>query len=506
MYDILKVLLEYAEKYGGPFAVVAALLFLAVFLYHFYIRLPQKADLSGEVVHQETLRKTYLAFRERVGNGGVGTLGYEHMLRGVLRAVDQFFHDDPDATPSPTWTSDSMDRCLQLSLLYPVVSMFVVWWLTGVTGASEEAIGLMPGVSGTVRALSVLTTLAAVGAYYWLINPTARQKTFMWRVLRVTAFVVAFVFAGAVAVAVAGEVAVAIAGAFVVALAVALAGAVALSGALAGAFEGVFEGVFVFAVPVAVAVVIAVAGAVQSASLWLNDKRLGLGWWLYFPLLLSMGPVWMISAPHFLGIDGPPIWTPWLMLSGLPLLNALFDWISIGVTRKLLKAGLARPGWRPFAYAILDMLAAIALLFALLVVSLVFIHGLNLLAGSIGSEPTLDVTKTLETQPGDPSLWWIYITVFTTFVPSLANLVLGWLAGCAARNSPSQQMGSQLFAAGRPSHAHHQSPLLGLVPAHHPAVRRPCRRGFCGLASLHLGLSGARQGGLRPLDRRNLAE
>lgn len=40
----------------------------------------------------------------------------------------------------------------------------------------------------------------------------------------------------------------------------------------------------------------------------------------------------------------------------------------------------------------------------------------------------------LRTDNPGPQVWWIYVTVFTTFVPSVINLTLGWLA--AVRGIP----------------------------------------------------------------------
>ncbi len=139
----------------------------------------------------------------------------------------------------------------------------------------------------------------------------------------------------------------------------------------------------------------------------------------------------ILVLPKVLGLEQAPEWALLLMLLVLPLINALFDWVSLGLTRKLLRDGLRKGGYWPFFNAALDVLAAIGLLFLLLVVCLGYIHMLNIAALSAGSPLVFDMSGTLallRSDPGNSSLWWIYITVFSTFIPSLVNLCLGGLA------------------------------------------------------------------------------
>jgi hypothetical protein len=58
------------------------------------------------------------------------------------------------------------------------------------------------------------------------------------------------------------------------------------------------------------------------------------------------------------------------VLGLLTLLNAPFDWASLGLTRALLRRGLELKGWWPFALAIVDALAAIVII-ALLALTMV---------------------------------------------------------------------------------------------------------------------------------------
>lgn len=111
----------------------------------------------------------------------------------------------------------------------------------------------------------------------------------------------------------------------------------------------------------------------------------------------------------------------------LPVVNAIFDWISIGMTRRLLRLGQSKGGLWPIFLAGLDLVFATAFLFALALVMVGAIDVFNRASGVA----VLDVGELLSLyrlDPGDPRLFWVYVVVITTYFPSLLNLVLGGLA------------------------------------------------------------------------------
>jgi hypothetical protein len=72
-------------------------------------------------------------------------------------------------------------------------------------------------------------------------------------------------------------------------------------------------------------------------------------------------------------------------------------------------------------------LAAVVMLAAVMLASLGFVQLMNAAAGFVIVDVDALLT-TLRTDPGSPTVWWIYVTIFTTMVPSLVNLFLGGLA------------------------------------------------------------------------------
>jgi hypothetical protein len=109
----------------------------------------------------------------------------------------------------------------------------------------------------------------------------------------------------------------------------------------------------------------------------------------------------------------------------LPLLNAFFDFVSIGTTRWLLRAGTERRQWA-IVLAVSDVIAAAVLFVALGCTLIAAVHGLNQLA-----DPDLLDLQTLfdgvRAAPGQ--YWWLYATIFTTLVPTFLHFAV---AGASA--------------------------------------------------------------------------
>ena len=144
-------------------------------------------------------------------------------------------------------------------------------------------------------------------------------------------------------------------------------------------------------------------------------------------MLLVWLPRFFPATPDANGYD----WVLVVFLGGIPLVNAFFDWLSIGVTRRLLRRGLEKGALTQLGFAALDFLIALALLLALLFCTIAYIEVLNgaSLAGNLTRAFDIaPVLGALRANPGDPSLWWIYVTIFTTFVPSFLNLLAGTTA------------------------------------------------------------------------------
>src|SRR5262249_32252552 len=112
-------------------------------------------------------REGYDRLRESLSGGNPAARLYSHWLTKSLDAVDRFFGDAGKAdqtlfphafglkTPAPLWTAPAFDRCLLLALIYPVVTIFIIWAVSGHVGPAEAALGLRPHLLGWQRGIAV---------------------------------------------------------------------------------------------------------------------------------------------------------------------------------------------------------------------------------------------------------------------------------------------------------------------------------------------------------------
>jgi hypothetical protein len=118
------------------------------------------------------------------------------------------------------------------------------------------------------------------------------------------------------------------------------------------------------------------------------------------------------------------------MFGLLTLVNAPFDWIAVGLTRALLRRGLAPGGWGPYVYALIDAVVAVPLIILLAFVTILAAQTFDDIAVvRAGSQalilPLGPLFEGLETRPGDYEFWWVWFMLFSTLIPSLINLVIG---------------------------------------------------------------------------------
>jgi hypothetical protein len=119
-----------------------------------------------------------------------------------------------------------------------------------------------------------------------------------------------------------------------------------------------------------------------------------------------------------------------LVYGVLTLVNAPFDWVAIGLTRALLRRGLAPGGRGPYFYALIDAIVAVPLIMLLAFVTIVTVQTFDDIAVLRAGQqarimPLGPLFERLENNPGDPTLWWIWLMLFSTPIPSLCNLVIG---------------------------------------------------------------------------------
>jgi hypothetical protein len=117
--------------------------------------------------------------------------------------------------------------------------------------------------------------------------------------------------------------------------------------------------------------------------------------------------------------------TALVFLALLPLVNACFDFVSIGTTRWLVRVGTVRRRLA-LVLALGDVVAAAVFFTALGCTLIAAVHGLNQLA----HPDLLDLQGLFDGVRAAPGqYWWLYATIFTTLVPTFLHIAV---AGASA--------------------------------------------------------------------------
>jgi len=387
-------------------------------------------------------RTQYEKLRANLANGGMPAKLYSDRLVRFLNGVDRFFGDRAEQTllphafglkaAAPLWTAPALDRCLLLALAYPIVSIYVMWAASGHVGPAEHALKLAAGLPLWRRALGISMDIVALLALRKGMSLRG-WKSVLWLGAALISVVAPVTFAassiGAATVAVVCMVAFAAAADFTNitpgtgVVGVTLAIPCTVGGMVVGSHVAVGLGISVSAMFFCFILIA------------LSQYRLSLSLMAFFAVMFALS----FGAARFLSIqtDWPLLGPVVLFLGLLTLLNAPFDWISLGLTRALLRRGIELGGWWAYALALVDAILATIVVAAL---AIAMILGVNFFAAMerLGhSKPTLMVAALLngiEKAPSAPEFWWVYALLLSTMLPSLANLVIG--GACFVRGVP----------------------------------------------------------------------
>lgn len=352
---------------------------------------------------------------------------------------------------------DLLGLAILSAVAYPLLAALLQWLAglpirfgeTELVAASDWQARLLPAFSIGISACLCLFFLKSKS---WLRWPSLSAASIFvslipslsaWLGLEIPS---AFAFAVAMAGVIAGagvlllplriEVALVVAStvALVVAGTVALAGVVAFAGAAAFVGKISIAGTVVFAFVVAVAVT---AGSTDEFMERRNKRHPG------FRLLMLLFLLALLSAAlrlRPLMTDAPPsdfdIYLI-LMFGLFPLLNALADFASTGLTRLLLRAGLAQMEGDGIALRrravwlwLLDLLGGLAAFAALGCAAIAWIHFARPPQGPLLDLPALFTG--LEARPGE--YWWLGAMLITTLLPTLLHIAMG--LGALLRSPP----------------------------------------------------------------------
>ena len=306
------------------------------------------------------------------------------------RAVDAA---DQKRLQGSAWSWPVMDTALKLAIIYPLWLLLLQWAVTG----NDTGIA---GATVIGAAANPWLRLATIGLLSLYLASRILASASQMRVFEKASDWLFFV---AFAVAVAG----AFAGAF--------AGAVAVAGAVAAAVAGAFAG----------AVAFAGAGAVAVAVSYVCTKGRGtIGYALLVAIAIASVTVALILSPASQPVDLRPFA---FAIGLLPVLNALFDYLSYGLTLTLIAKGRKRRSIRILVYGVIDAVCAIFILIGLGLT----ITGFVALINALSVTPLFDL-PTVFRDLSDPatrgSYTWLYLTLFSTLIPTVVHIAIGLLS------------------------------------------------------------------------------
>ena len=279
------------------------------------------------------------------------------------------------------WSSGLLDITMALALAYPISAMMVQWfWGHAIDFGGQEMIAASPP-QARIFALVWLGS-ASICLFFYMLSQS--RWSLLWLILAMGIFILGSIYADDFAVP-------RNVGGFAVTV----------------GFLGVFLGAVAFAGAAAAAV------AEKRSSRPMVVRLFSCGVLLAFLVMA-------IKMPDDFGAGQRNRAVFFMLTFGLlPLFNALFDFLSAGLTRYLLRLGLEqkRAVWR----AILDGLGGIAIFFALGCSLITFVTFVTPADGV----PLVDLAQlfaNLRTAPGD--YIWLMMTLFSTLLPTLVHLSL----------------------------------------------------------------------------------
>lgn len=427
--EVASGILDWLVK-GGPFALVGL---LAIFAFIWRIKYIHSLFFPANDESNEARQLTDKARSKRLAQIAAGSWEdkYLGMLGRGLDVVAQRYAGDHLAliasTDNSGWTGrmfglnpftvESFEFCLRLALVYPLMSLILVWGL----GGSSEFGGhsLFSDTTSVGQRLVAVLWMCLIAFAIWRF--TIRVS---WRPVLFLVIFIAAIFAGFVAgVGATGSVAV-IAGLLAITIAISFTGAG--TGAIAFAFAfsaGAIGGVVAFVVAIAVYIFSALSLYLIYESHVSNHTKVM--YWTLYCIVYVCGAALLITwgLPQ---TERKDIFLIPIFLTLLPLLNGALDWISLGFTRGLLHAIHSRHhvGWVAAGWALLDIGLALLFLFIVTSVTALVLGGLNALACFLVLQPLLDLQQIFDGLSVDPlqlDYWWIHFMMLTTLIPTLVH-------------------------------------------------------------------------------------
>ena len=362
---------------------------------------------------------------------------YLPALRHALAATDRYLRDAgvPNqgisrsvrlSEPRPFWTVWSFDRIAAVALIYPTLSFALAWALGGDTGSLGEAIGLVREAAQWQRLSGLLCGVIVIACFlkayrsdgslefFWMIAGVSIGGGAGSLLFSVNSYPILIIFT------------------------------VALSfHAATSKWSSTTPFVLIYTASGAVSSETSAAFGLVSALLMIGFGRkytevlfvrINKMYALFWCIILIV-TIYSVYIGLRMGIrDETKNRAALLILLVLvPLVNMPFDWASVGLTRLLLRIGCEPGRWSPLWLGLLDLLIGALLIIPLALSLIVALQAADHLIVSAGGKPIVAVLATIRGIAAhwqDSANWWVYVTLFSTLIPSILNGIIGAFSLC----------------------------------------------------------------------------
>jgi len=353
---------------------------------------------------------------------------YYSILEHIVSKLQQSGFGNP-------WSPSSYDWALRIAYWYPISTYLLVWILIG--SAPSGVSGVLPDNAPLGSRLLVLISLAASTALYEIASRSTWKKWVAYSLFAVALLGIAAFFSSSE-------------GFFVVFAAVAVASTVSIIRAirrdnrsekpfgvafvfLAGGLSGatisfvlsILNAPSSYTSSMSLVAIIGIIASVFSFFGVIAKKYNHMGKFLVFQWVVFIGAGLFISTFVDASEYSVSFVSLFVMWGILPFINAPFDWISFSITLLLVKNMIKMRGASIVRNTVVDYIAGILLLFLLAAtMTAIFAVYFNV-ATSAGHSSILNLYGIIEqvrSDPAHPKLFWIYLMVSTTLIPTLAHV------------------------------------------------------------------------------------
>ncbi|MEM1344586.1 MAG: hypothetical protein AAGI34_08415 [Pseudomonadota bacterium] len=365
-------------------------------------------------------------------------VGYRRLVNTTLDRIDRWLIPS-DYVWRPETTEEARNPfgwpllafSLRLAFVYPTLLMIFFWLLGGEGRFGVEFVVLPGAVDAWVRPAAI--GVIAIFTVSLVIEKILSSPAGL--VLQLVSLGLAYTLAYAVSVGAAYAVAFVI----VVVIAYTAAYAVSIAAAYAAAMPAAYAYAYAVSAPYAVAVEVVAAYATTVAAVAVAAVAVAVERTVTRAMVRGHG-----RAAHTLLIAGTlPVgfWAAWiapptednafaaflLFLLVLPLTNAVFDYVSFGVTRALMQRGAQKNMLVAFALGLADLAFALVMFTVLGTTLIAIVSAMNM----VTAVPVVDFNAVFF-DLGRPErrldYYWLWAMLFSTLVPTLLHASLACFA------------------------------------------------------------------------------